>query len=257
MGQEIRWAGVRIAEFAASAKCKHPRSEGYNRYVTTLLIVEDDTTVRETLALNLRSEGYLVETAEDGEMALEMARLINPDLVVLDVMLPKLDGLTLLRILRRESHVPVILLTARGTETDKIVGLETGADDYVVKPFSLGELLARIRAALRRGQTDVPRPTEFSSGDLTLDLVSRRVTLGEAELQLAPREFELLSTLVRNKDAVLTRDFLLASVWGDDYVGDARTVDVHIRWLRQKIEADPSEPQRITTVRGVGYRFEG
>lgn len=234
-----------------------PWSEGYNRCVTTLLLVEDDTTVRETLALNLRSEGYQVETAEDGEMALEMARRINPDLVVLDVMLPKLDGLTLLRILRRESRVPVILLTARGTETDKIVGLETGADDYVVKPFSLGELLARIRAALRRGQTDAPRATEFSSGNLTLDLVSRRVTLGEEELQLAPREFELLATLVRNKDAVLTRDFLLASVWGDDYVGDARTVDVHIRWLRQKIEADPSDPQRITTVRGVGYRFEG
>ena len=225
--------------------------------MTTLLIVEDDSTVRETLALNLRSEGYTVETAEDGEIALEKARLVNPDLVVLDVMLPKLDGLTLLRILRRESRVPVILLTARGTETDKIVGLETGADDYVVKPFSLGELLARIRAALRRGQSAAQPATEISSGDLALDLMSRRVTLGGQELQLAPREFELLATLVRNKDAVLTRDLLLASVWGDDFVGDARTVDVHIRWLRQKIEADPSDPQRITTVRGVGYRFEG
>jgi len=225
--------------------------------VTKLLIVEDDATVRETLALNLRSEGYEVETAEDGELALERARRISPDLVVLDVMLPKLDGLTLLRILRRESRVPVILLTARGTETDKIVGLETGADDYVVKPFSLGELLARIRAALRRGQTEVAPATEISSGDLSLDLVSRRVVLAGVELQLAPREFELLATLARNQDAVLTRDFLLASVWGDDFVGDARTVDVHIRWLRQKIETDPSDPHRITTVRGVGYRFEG
>ncbi len=225
--------------------------------MTKLLIVEDDATVRETLALNLRSEGYEVETAEDGELALERARRISPDLVVLDVMLPKLDGLTLLRILRRESRVPVILLTARGTETDKIVGLETGADDYVVKPFSLGELLARIRAALRRGQTEVAPATEISSGDLSLDLVSRRVVLAGVELQLAPREFELLATLARNQDAVLTRDFLLASVWGDDFVGDARTVDVHIRWLRQKIETDPSDPHRITTVRGVGYRFEG
>lgn len=225
--------------------------------MTKLLIVEDDPTVRETLALNLRSEGYEVETAEDGELALEKARRIGPDLVVLDVMLPKLDGLTLLRILRRESRVPVILLTARGTETDKIVGLETGADDYVVKPFSLGELLARIRAALRRGKTDPPPASDISSRDLTLDLVSRRVVLEGRELQLAPREFELLATLMRNKDAVLTRDFLLASVWGDDYVGDARTVDVHIRWLRQKIEVDPSAPHRITTVRGVGYRFEG
>ncbi len=146
--------------------------------MTKLLIVEDDPTVRETLALNLRSEGYEVETAEDGELALEKARRIGPDLVVLDVMLPKLDGLTLLRILRRESRVPVILLTARGTETDKIVGLETGADDYVVKPFSLGELLARIRAALRRGQDrSAARRATFHSGDLTLDLVSRRVVL--------------------------------------------------------------------------------
>ncbi len=225
--------------------------------MTTLLIVEDDATVRETLALNLRSEGYQVETAEDGEQALELARKAKPDLVVLDVMLPKLDGLTLLRILRRESQVPVILLTARGTETDKIVGLETGADDYVVKPFSLGELLARIRAALRRGRPAGPPSTELTSGDLSLDLVSRRVRLQGQELQLAPREFELLATLVRNKDAVLTRDLLLARVWGDDFVGDTRTVDVHIRWLRQKIESDPSNPLRITTVRGVGYRFEG
>lgn len=225
--------------------------------MTTLLIVEDDATVRETLALNLRSEGYQVETAQDGEQALELARRAKPDLVVLDVMLPRLDGLTLLRILRRESQVPVILLTARGTETDKIVGLETGADDYVVKPFSLGELLARIRAALRRGRPAGPPSTELTSGDLSLDLVSRRVRLQGQELQLAPREFELLATLVRNKDAVLTRDLLLARVWGDDFVGDTRTVDVHIRWLRQKIESDPSNPLRITTVRGVGYRFEG
>jgi DNA-binding response OmpR family regulator len=171
-------------------------------------------------------------------------------------MLPKLDGLTVCRILRRESDVPIILLTARGTETDKIIGLETGADDYIVKPFSLGEFLARVRAALRRGRSDAP-PAELRAGDLLLDLVARRARVAGAQLQLAPREFELLSTLMRNKGAALTRELLLARVWGDDYPGDSRTVDVHIRWLRQKIEVDPSNPTRIVTVRGVGYRFEG
>jgi DNA-binding response OmpR family regulator len=176
--------------------------------------------------------------------------------VVLDVMLPKLDGLTVCRILRRKSQVPIIMLTARGMETDKIIGLETGADDYIVKPFSLGEFLARVRAAIRRGAA-APATDELSSGDLRIDLIAHRVYLGESELQLAPREFDLLATLMRHSGAVLTRDLLLARVWGDDYLGDARTVDVHIRWLRQKIETDPSRPERIVTLRGVGYRFEG
>jgi DNA-binding response OmpR family regulator len=224
--------------------------------VSKILVVEDDTTVRETLALNLGREGYTVATADDGEAALELARTGSPDLVVLDVMLPKLDGLTVCRILRRESDIPIILLTARGTETDKIIGLETGADDYIVKPFSLGEFLARVRAALRRGRSASP-PTEVQAGDLVLDLVARRARLGSQPLQLAPREFELLATLMRNQGAVLTRELLLARVWGEGYPGDSRTVDVHIRWLRQKIEADPSDPNRIVTVRGVGYRFEG
>jgi DNA-binding response OmpR family regulator len=219
------------------------------------MVVEDDTTLRETLALNLRSEGYDVVEAEDGERGLDLAREAVPDLIILDVMLPKLDGLTLCRILRRESRVPIILLTARGTETDKIIGLETGADDYVVKPFSLGELLARVRAGLRRGRSPEPA-TELSSADLRLDLLARRAYLGEAELELARRSSSL-ATLMKNRGAVLTRDLLLASVWGDDYLGDSRTVDVHIRWLRQKIEQDPSQPQRIVTLRGVGYRFEG
>lgn len=222
----------------------------------SVLVVEDDTTVRETLALNLDAEGYKVYTAEDGQNGLEVARDKKPDLVVLDVMLPNLDGLTVCRILRRESEVPIILLTARGTETDKIIGLETGADDYVVKPFSLGEFLARVRAALRRGRSPSP-VTELSAADLRLDLVARRAFLGDVEIQLAPREFELLATLMRNSGAVLSRDLLLARVWGDDYPGDSRTVDVHIRWLRQKIEGDASTPERIVTVRGVGYRFEG
>lgn len=224
--------------------------------LSSILIVEDDATVRETLALNLRAEGYQVEEAGDGERGLALAREWGPDLVVLDVMLPELDGLTVCRILRKESSVPIILLTARSTETDKIIGLESGADDYIVKPFSLGEFLARVRAALRRGKTSVPA-VELTAADVRLDPLTRRVFKGEQELQLAPREFELLATLMRNQGAVLTRDLLLTSVWGEDYIGDTRTVDVHIRWLRQKIEADPSNPTLIQTVRGVGYRFEG
>jgi DNA-binding response OmpR family regulator len=224
--------------------------------MTSILIVEDDATVRETLAMNLRAEGYEVHGADDGEAGLKLARELTLNLVVLDVMLPELDGLTVCRILRRESQVPIILLTARGTETDKIIGLESGADDYIVKPFSLREFLARVRAALRRGKSSAPS-TELISGNLRLDLVSRRAFITEEEIQLAPREFELLATLMRNRGAVLTRDLLLISIWGEDFIGDPRTVDVHIRWLRQKIEQDPSEPTRIQTVRGVGYRFEG
>lgn len=221
-----------------------------------ILLVEDDATVRDTLALNLRAEGYAVHTAGDGETGLRMARELALDLIVLDVMLPELDGLTVCRVLRKESQVPIILLTARGTETDKIIGLETGADDYIVKPFSLGEFLARVRAALRRGLSLQPG-TELNSGNVRLDLVSRRIYLHEEELQLAPREFELLATLMRHQGAVLTRELLLTRVWGPDFIGDPRTVDVHIRWLREKIEDDPSNPERIQTVRGVGYRFEG
>lgn len=228
----------------------------YNELMPKILVVEDDTTVRETLVLNLQAEGYDVRSAMDGEAALSLAREINPDLIVLDIMLPKLDGLTVCRILRRQSQVPIIMLTARGLETDKIVGLESGADDYIVKPFSLGEFLARVRAALRRGQSEIAK-SELVSGDLRVDLLSRRVHLGEKELLLAPREFDLLAVFIRHAGAVLTRDMLLARVWGNDYLGDTRTVDVHIRWLRQKIEKDPSNPEYIVTVRGVGYRFEG
>ncbi len=224
--------------------------------MTSILIVEDDATVRETLALNLRAEGYEVDQAEDGEVGLRLARERKPALVVLDVMLPQLDGLTVCRILRRESDVPIILLTARGTETDKIIGLETGADDYIVKPFSLGEFLARVRAALRRGRSTHAAQVELESGELRLDLVGRRAYRGAAELRLTAREFDLLATFIRNTGAVLTRELLLAQVWGEDFVGDTRTVDVHVRWLRQKIEVEASMPKHIVTVRGVGYRFE-
>jgi len=222
----------------------------------SVLLVEDDENVRETLALNLRAEGYDVRLAADGEAGLESARSEPADVVILDVMLPKLDGLTLCRILRRESGVPILLLTARGTETDKIIGLEMGADDYIVKPFSLGEFLARVRAALRRGLTSAAPVQEIEAGPLRLDLAARRTFRADRELNLAPREFDLLSLLMRHRGAVLSRDLLLARVWGEDFPGDPRTVDVHIRWLRQKIEADPSNPEWIVTVRGVGYRFE-
>ena len=220
-----------------------------------ILLVEDDATLRHTLALNLRAEGYQLLEAEDGESGLASARAETPDLVVLDVMLPRLDGLTVCRLLRRESAVPIILLTARGAEADKIIGLETGADDYIVKPFSLGEFLARVRAALRRGAAAPPADV-LTSGDLRLDLSARRVARAGRAIALAPREFDLLALLMRHRGAVMSRDLLLARVWGDDFVGDARTVDVHIRWLRQKLEQDPSQPVLIQTVRGVGYRFE-
>jgi DNA-binding response OmpR family regulator len=226
--------------------------------MSKILIVEDEATVRETLALNLRAEGFEALTAGDGVAGLRLAREQSPDLIILDLMLPELDGLSLCRMLRRDSDMPIIMLTARGTEMDRITGLETGADDYVVKPFSLGELLARVRAQLRRaGGEKRASATRLQAGDLTLDLLARRGLRGESELKLTHREFDLLAELMRNQGAVLSRDLLLTRVWGYDYVGDSHTVDVHIRWLREKIEADPSSPQRITTVRGVGYRFEG
>jgi two-component system, OmpR family, response regulator len=226
--------------------------------MSKILLVEDEATVRNTLALNLRAEGHDVLTAEDGSLGLNLAREQSPDLIILDLMLPELDGLSICRILRRDSDVPIIMLTARGTEMDRIAGLEMGADDYVVKPFSLGELLARVRANLRRARGEKRASgTRLQAGDLTLDLLSRRANRGPMELKLTHREFDLLAELMRNQGAVLSRDLLLTRVWGYDYVGDSHTVDVHIRWLREKIEEDASLPKRITTVRGVGYRFEG
>lgn len=222
-----------------------------------VLLIEDEATVRDTLAMNLRAENYEVLTAADGVDGLQQAREGSPDLIILDLMLPELDGLSVCRMLRRDSNVPIIMLTARGTEMDRIAGLETGADDYVVKPFSLGELLARVRASLRRARADNRAlTTKIAAGNLSLDLLARRTYLDQNELKLTHREFDLLAELMRNQGAVLSRDLLLNRVWGYDYVGDSHTVDVHIRWLREKIEADPSAPKRITTVRGVGYRFE-
>ncbi len=220
-----------------------------------VLIVEDDQILQETLAFNLNREGYEVLRASDGVSALNVARDKEPDLILLDVMLPELDGLTVCRTLRRESNVPIVLLTARGGEVDRIMGLDCGADDYIVKPFSLGELYARLRAVMRRKGNDVQ--TKIESGDLLLDVMGHRAWRAGERVELTPKEFDLLAELIRHKGAVLTRDLLLQRVWGYDFNGDTRTVDVHIRGLREKVEQDPSNPVRIETVRGIGYRFAG
>ena len=219
-----------------------------------LLVVEDDQILCDTLAYNLRREGYEVMASGDGGEALQLARAQTFDLIVLDLMLPTLDGLSICRVLRKEQRTPIIMLTARSGEVDRIMGLETGADDYIVKPFSLGELLARVRAVLRRITPETT--THLEAGDLSLDLISRRVYRVGKELRLSHKEFDLLATLIRNTGSALSRDQLLQRVWGHDYPGDRRTVDVHVRWLREKVEPDPANPQRIVTVRGVGYRFE-
>lgn len=221
----------------------------------TILLVEDDESFREVLAYSLRREGYEVREARDGQEALVNARDDTPDLIVLDVMLPGLDGFSICRILRAEMDTPIILLTARMGEMDKIVGLESGADDYVTKPFSTGELVARIRAVMRRA-----RPAHnglvIEQGPLRLNLERRRAYRQERELTLSPKEFDLLAELMRHPGIALSRDTLMDRVWGYDFMGDTRTVDVHIRWLREKIEEEPSNPAYIQTVRGVGYRFE-
>ncbi|MEB2289395.1 MAG: response regulator transcription factor [Anaerolineae bacterium] len=222
-----------------------------------ILLVEDDDTLRKTLAYNLSQEGYKVLQSGDGAEALDLARGHSPDLIVLDVMLPSLDGLSVCRILRNESDVPIIMLTARSGEVDRIVGLEIGADDYIVKPFSLGEFLARVRAILRRAPSARAVADRLESDDLVLDLIARKATRGGAELRMTHKEFDLLATLMRNQGAVLSRDLLLDRVWGYDISGQTKTVDVHVRWLREKIEDEPSHPRRIVTVRGIGYRFEG
>ncbi|RME82768.1 MAG: DNA-binding response regulator [Caldilineae bacterium] len=221
-----------------------------------ILLIEDEPHLRKTLKLNLKRSGYKVSTAGDGLKGLELARSQNFDLLIVDLMLPGMDGISLIRSVRRESTVPIIVLTARTGEMDKIVGLESGADDYITKPFSLGELLARVRSQLRRAGISKMQEV-LVSGSLRLDLVSRRVEKDGVPLKLSPKEFSLLAELMRHEGAVLSRDLLLSRVWGYDYVGDTRTVDVHIRWLREKVEADPSHPSLIQTVRGVGYRFEG
>ncbi len=231
----------------------------------TILIVEDEASLQETLAYNLKRSGYQVLTASDGQAALQVARRHKPDLVVLDVMLPIIDGFEVCRILRQETNIPIIMLTAREEEIDRVIGLEMGADDYLTKPFSMRELQARIKALLRRVRLDRSEFENKSNStqevlafeDLELDLTRHELRVQGRPLPVKPKEFELMVYLARHRGQVLTRDLLLERVWGWDFSGGSRTVDVHIRWLREKIEPHPSNPTRIITVRGTGYRFEG
>ncbi|MDD5287776.1 MAG: response regulator transcription factor [Dehalococcoidales bacterium] len=225
-----------------------------------ILIVEDDSNLLATIRYNLIKEGYEVSVAPDGAEALDIARQQKPDLIILDIMLPKINGFEVCRILRKEMTVPIIMLTARVDETDKITGLDTGADDYMTKPFSIRELLARVRALLRRAKmAEVIIPEEqaiLTIGDITIDLNRHRVTINKQQLELTAKEFDLLVFLAQNESYVFSREQLLEKVWGYDFAGDTRTVDVHIRWLRQKIETDPANPKHLLTVRGTGYKIE-
>jgi len=221
----------------------------------TILVVEDEPTLRETLAEALESDGFAVRTAADGPAAVASFREQQPDLVLLDLMLPGMSGIEVTRVLRAESAVPIVMLTARDSEVDKVVGLELGADDYVTKPFSLRELSARIRAVLRRseqlGATQLPPLVDL--GPVRVDLAGHRLLQDGREVPVKPRVFELLSFLLRHPGQVMTRDQLLEHVWGYDYPGETRTVDVHVHWLRSTIEPDPETPTIVQTVRGVGY----
>lgn len=223
-----------------------------------ILVVEDDRGLADTLAYNLRREGYETRIAHSGLEAISLSRLHHPDLMLLDVMLPEMDGFDVCRAVRSTSSIPIIMLTARDDEVDRVLGLELGADDYVVKPFSLRELLARIRATLRRVElSGGGRPSDESleAEGLVVDPGGRTVDRDGTMVHLLPREFDLLLHLLRNRGLVLTRGQILEKVWGLDYVGDARTVDVHVRRLRLKIERDPNDPHFIGTVYGVGYTF--
>jgi DNA-binding response OmpR family regulator len=235
----------------------------------SILIVEDEPSLQETLVYNLEKQGYTVEAAGDGRAALEAARRLKPDLIVLDIMLPELDGFEVCKILRREMSTPILMLTARDDEIDRVVGLEVGADDYLTKPFSMRELLARVKAQLRRTQflrDELQKVKSIGSaspletlvfGDLVVNQTRREVMLGGKVIPLKPQEYDLLLFFAEHKGQMLTREFILERVWGWDYIGDSRTVDVHVRWLRQKIEKNAASPERIITVRGGGYRFEG
>ena len=230
----------------------------------SVLVVEDEENLLEALRYNLEREGYQVHTAADGGDGLELARKLNPSLVLLDIMLPTLDGFEVCRILRRESEVPILILTAKGEEVDRVVGLELGADDYITKPFSIRELVARVRNTLRRTQyleeSHSPADSEVESyrvGNLEIDRHRHEARLAGTPLNLKPKEFDLLALLAANQGRAFTRDQILEKVWGYDYIGQTRTVDVYISWLREKLQADPTTARSIVTIRGVGYRLDG
>jgi two-component system response regulator RegX3 len=224
-----------------------------------VLVVEDDDSFVEALTVGLRREGFHVRVARDGAQALELFDAVEPDLVLLDVMLPKISGIDVCRQLRKRSQVPIIMVTAKGAEIDTVVGLEVGADDYVPKPYRLRELVARMRAVLRRSPRSLAGDgggDALEVGDVTLDPERHEVTIRGEDAQLPLKEFELLELLLANAGRVLTRETLIDRVWGSDYVGDTKTLDVHIKRLRSKVEDEPANPTRIVTIRGLGYKFE-
>jgi DNA-binding response OmpR family regulator len=227
--------------------------------LTRILLVDDEPLIIDSLTYSLQREGFEVKSARDGQQALLAAQDYKPDLIVLDLMLPDISGLEVCRRLRTTTTTPVLMLTARGEEIDRVLGLEVGADDYLAKPFSFRELLARIRATIRRVELDrqATQLQPVALRQLSLDPVSRRVFKGDNELQLSAREFDLLASLMRNAGRAMSREELLTLVWGEEWIGDPRTLDVHVRWLRMKVEEDPASPHYIQTVRGYGYRFAG
>ena len=226
---------------------------------TTVLVVEDEDSFIDALTVGLQREGFRVEIARDGMAALDMFDIVNPDLVLLDVMLPRMGGIDVCRQLRKKTSVPIIMVTAKGAEIDTVVGLEVGADDYVTKPFRIRELVARMRAVLRRAPQDddaAPSGDLLEVGDVRLDPERHEVMIRGVEVPLPLKEFQLLALLLANAGRVLTRDVLIDRVWGSDYVGDTKTLDVHVKRLRSKVEDDPSDPTRITTIRGLGYKYD-
>lgn len=227
--------------------------------MTKILIVDDEPLIVESLVYSLEREGFQVKGIGDGSLVQQTVQEYQPDLIVLDILLPGLNGIEVCKRLRAESTIPIIMLTARGDELDRVLGLEVGADDYLPKPFSFRELLARIRSLLRRVEMDryYPALTEITIGALHLDLIAHRLTKNGQEIPLSAREHDLLSFLMRNAGRALSRETIMTQVWGEEWVGDERTLDVHIRWLRLKIEDDPASPLYIQTVRGFGYRFSG
>ncbi len=226
-----------------------------------ILVVEDEENIREAVVYSLSQEGFDVYSANDGEEGLNKAKSLNPDLVLLDVMLPKLDGFEVCRMIRKDLDLPVFMLSAKGEEIDRVVGLELGADDYITKPFSMRELVVRIRNMLKRSSnlssSTLSDDELIIIGNLSIDTKSHRVKIDNQEINLKPREFELLYLLASNQGKALSRHQILEKLWGHRYIGDIRTVDVHVRWIREKIEDDPSSPSRLVTIRGIGYRFDG
>lgn len=220
-----------------------------------ILIIEDEAKLADTLAYNIREEGHETIVALDGLTGLEMARTQQPDLMILDLMLPKMDGLEVCRLIRRESDMPIIMLTAKSRELDKVVGLEIGADDYVTKPFSMVEMLARVKAALRRSRMLGLQSEVVSADGLEMDIARHIVTINGTVVELRPKEFELLRVLLSSRGRVFERATLLQRVWGEEDYIDTGTVDVHVRRLRERIEADPGNPTRVLTIRGLGYKY--